>query len=276
MKFVIIIPTYNGVKAGIENLLKSINNQSLIPTKIYIIDSSSTDKTIEVCKKYNCHIEIIKKENFNHGLTRQIGIDNNKNYDYAVFMTQDVLLKDSSTISTLLNSFKEQDISIAYGRQLVNDNSSFIERINRDFNYPAYSIIKSKNDIKKYGIFTAFCSNSFAAYKIKDVLDIGGFPKTCFAEDMLISAKMILEGKRVCYNANAEVYHSHSYSIKSEYLRGKSIGKMHKENKWLLTTFGSAENKGKELIKSLSFKHKILYILQAFPKLLGYKIGKLL
>lgn len=271
MSYIIIIPTYNAEKEGIENLLKSIKEQTLSPDKICIIDSSSTDNTVAICKKYGCDITIIKKESFNHGLTRQIGIDNNKNYDYAVLMTQDILLKDKNTLEILLSSFNEENVAVAYGRQLAGKNSSFIEKISRQFNYPANSIIKSKDDIGKYGISTAFCSDSFAAYKISDLLSIGGFPKTDFAEDMLAAAKIILAGKKVYYNANAEVFHSHPYSIILEYNRGKAIGKMHKENKWLIDTFGKAENKGRELLSTLQFHKKILYILQALPKLAGYK-----
>ena len=88
--------------------------------------------------------------------------------------------------------------------------------------YPPYSIIKSKNDIEKYGISTAFCSDSFAAYKISDLLAAGGFPKTDFAEDMLAAAQIILSGKLVYYNAEAEVFHSHPYSIKKRVCKGQS------------------------------------------------------
>ena len=275
MSYIIIIPTYNGEKQGLEDLLISIKNQSMSPEKICIIDSSSTDRTVEICKKYGCDITIINKKDFNHGLTRQLGIDNNKNYDYAIFMTQDILLTDKNTCAALLSSFEIDDVSAAYGRQLVNDNSSFIEKISRHFNYGETSILKSKEDIEKYGISTAFCSDSFAAYKISDILSVGGFPKTDFAEDMLISAKLILHGKKVYYNAQAKVVHSHPYSLKAEYARGKAIGKMHKENKWLIDTFGKAEKKGQELLKTLTPFKKLLYIFQALPKYIGYKISKL-
>ena len=271
MSFIVIIPTYNAEKAGIERLLISIKEQSIQPEKICIIDSSSTDNTVAICRKYGCDISIIDKISFNHGLTRQMGIDNNNGCDYAVFMTQDILLYDNNTLETLLSSFRHEDVSIAYGRQLTDETSSFIEKVSRQFNYPPHSIIKSKDDIEKYGISTAFCSDSFAVYKIKDLLSIGGFPKTDFAEDMLAAAKIILMGKKVYYNAEAKVYHSHPYSIKTEYMRGRAIGKMHKENKWLIDTFGRAESKGKELLGSLPIHKRILYILQALPKLIGYK-----
>ena len=51
MSFIIIIPTYDGCN-NIERLLKSIKEQSVSPSKICIIDSSSTDCTVEICRKY--------------------------------------------------------------------------------------------------------------------------------------------------------------------------------------------------------------------------------
>ena len=49
MSFIIIIPTYNACNT-IERLLKSIKEQSVEPEKICIIDSSSTDNTVEICR----------------------------------------------------------------------------------------------------------------------------------------------------------------------------------------------------------------------------------
>ena len=50
---------------------------------------------------------------------------------------------------------------------------------------------------------------------------------------------------------------------------------MHKENKWLIDAFGKAEKKGQELLKNLTPFKKLLYIFQALPKYIGYKISKL-
>ena len=121
VSFVIIIPTYNGISAGLEKLLISIKSQSVQPEKIYIIDSSSTDNTVEVCKSYGCIVDVIDKSDFNHGLTRQKGIENNSGYDVSVFMTQDILLKDNNTLKILLSSFENKEVSATYGRQITYD-----------------------------------------------------------------------------------------------------------------------------------------------------------
>lgn len=276
MKTVIIIPTYNAENCGIENLIKDIKAQTVQADDICIIDSSSSDNTVAVCKKYNCNVIVIDKSNFNHGLTRQEALNNYLDYDFAVFMTQDIILENSKTIENLLKAFDDSDVSIAYGRQLTGDNSSFTEKVSRKFNYPENTIIKSQSSIKTLGLHTAFCSDSFAAYRIKDLMSIGGFPKTDFAEDMLSAGKLILAGRKVAYTAQARVYHSHKYSFKSEYLRGLAIGRMHRENKWLLTQFGAAEKQGAGLLNGLNFLDKLRFIFLSLPKYAGYIAGKML
>lgn len=276
MKTVIIIPTYNAENCGIENLIKDIKNQTVKPEEIFVIDSSSTDNTVEICKKYGCKVKVINKNNFNHGLTRQEALNNYLDYDFAVFMTQDVILENSKTIENLLKAFDDMDVAIAYGRQLTGNNSSFTEKVSRKFNYPETSIIKSQSSIKTLGLHTAFCSDSFACYRVKDLMSIGGFPKTDFAEDMLSAGKLILSGKKVAYIAEARVYHSHKYSIKSEYLRGLAIGRMHRENKWLLAQFGGAEKQGAGLLKGLNLLDKLRFIFLSIPKYAGYIAGKTL
>ena len=42
-------------------------------------------------------------------------------------MSQDILLIDNNTLETLLSSFNYEDVSIAYGRQLTDETSSYIE-----------------------------------------------------------------------------------------------------------------------------------------------------
>lgn len=275
-KYSIIIPTYNGEKSGIEDLLKSIQYQTIKPLNIFIMDSSSTDNTVEICSKYNCNIEVIKKSDFNHGETRMKGINKCINEDYAVILTQDVLLHDNNTIEILLNYFDNPNVSIVYGKQNPRITSSYSEKISRKFNYPDESRIKSMKDIEELGISTPFCSDSFSAYRIEDLKNIGGFPKTSFGEDMLTAAKLILQGKSIAYAADAKCIHSHKYSLTAEYNRGKAIGKMHKENSWLIENFGKAENRGNKLLKFIPFSKKIIFGLQVLPKYIGYKVGKYL
>ncbi len=274
MKILLTIPTYNA--GGLwGDVIDSIKQQSIKLDKVVVIDSSSTDNTLAQAKEAGFECISIEQKEFNHGLTRMISVEKYSDYDIAVFMTQDAILADSKAIENLISEFTAENVSVAYGRQLVREGAPLLERSMRLFNYPAISRVKTMQDKQELGLSTAFCSNSFSAYRIADLLSIGGFGRVSFGEDMLTTAKLLQAGKSCAYVAEATVYHSHAYDIVDEFKRGIAIGKMHKENEWLLKLFGSAEKRGGKLFSSVKIYQKPLILLQALPKFIGYKIGRL-
>ncbi|MHA2218745.1 MAG: glycosyltransferase, partial [Candidatus Hodarchaeales archaeon] len=60
-----IIPTLNAGE-NINNLLTSLENQS-IPCEIIVIDSSSSDRTLEIAASHNVKTITIKRQDFDHG-----------------------------------------------------------------------------------------------------------------------------------------------------------------------------------------------------------------
>ncbi len=68
----VIIPTYNA-KNVIEKLLDSILSQTIKAEEIIIIDSSSTDNTVEIARNYTDKIHTIEKSEFRHGAVRTKG-----------------------------------------------------------------------------------------------------------------------------------------------------------------------------------------------------------
>lgn len=54
---IVLLSTYNGEKF-LEDQIKSILNQSYINVKLLIRDDGSTDKTVQILKKYNNHSSI--------------------------------------------------------------------------------------------------------------------------------------------------------------------------------------------------------------------------
>ncbi len=274
----VIIPTYN---AGVKflDLLNSLDNQDIKFSQKIVIDSSSTDNSVELANDYGFEVLSIDKKDFNHGLSRDKAIrhvlSKDSSIEFVLLLTQDVVFKTTDTVSKLLAVFKDRKVSAGYGRQLTDSNSSLLERSSRKFNYPEVSMIKTIDDINCLGIYTAFLSNSFAMYRVSDYLSMGGFSDTNFGEDMLLAGKMILDGRHIAYVSDAKVVHSHPYSIKLEYERGASISKMHLSNSWLLEKFGSAEARGNKLLFSVKFYLIPLLILEALPKYFGYKLTKI-
>lgn len=282
IKFLVIIPVYNP-DDKFKHLLQMLQKQSLADCRVLLIDSGIHHEYMTFIK--NNSRFIIKKisgNEFNHGGTRQLAMDLYPNYDVYVFLTQDAILANEKSIENLISCFNDSAVGCAYGRQLPYDNASFFSQIARFNNYGEKSYIRTFNDRKKYGLKTCFISNSFAAYRKEAMLDVYGFPtNTILSEDMCVAAKMLKKGWMVAYNADAQVYHSHNYSILQEFKRYFDIGVFHARESWICDSFGQAEGNGmnfvKNEIRAIMRKNPLLIfemIVRDGMKFIGYRLGR--
>lgn len=276
-----IIPTYNAENYLVK-LLDSNKNQSVQEFELIIIDSSSKDKTVDIAKQYTDNVIVIAQSEFDHGGTRAKAAQIAKG-EILVFLTQDALPYDENTIENIINVFKDEKVGASYGRQLSYEDTNLFGKHLREFNYPDNTIVRTKDDIKKYGIKTAQLSNSFAAYRKSVLMETGNFKDgLILGEDVYTGAKMILAGYCLVYTANAKVYHSHSYTVWEEFKRYFDIGVFHKCESWILESFGKAEGEGMKYIKSevrYLIKHGAWYLLLEWfmrngMKYMGYKLGQ--
>jgi len=276
----ILIPTLNaGDKWDI--LLKSISDQNITFFRKIIIDSGSTDRTVEKALNENFEILYIDKHDFDHGYARQLLAEAAGESDILIYLTQDSILNGEFAISNLIKAFDDVNVGIAYGRQLPHSGAKVLETHARLFNYPGESIVKRLEDKGKLGIKTASCSNSFAAYRKSALMEIGGFPtNTIFAEDVIVGGQLLIKGWKIAYVANAEAYHSHDYSTMEEFKRYFDIGVYHSTNMWLLDEFGKADGEGLKYLKSelkYVLKNNILVLPKMIAsigaKFIGYKLG---
>jgi rhamnosyltransferase len=200
-----------------------------------------------------------------------------------VYLTQDAILDSSETIAELLKAFENQEIGAAYGRQLPHVGSTPIEKHARLFNYSGRSSIRTLESREQLGFKSIFISNSFAAYRREALMAVGGFPRdVIFGEDTITAAKLLLAGWKIAYVAEAQVYHSHSYTWRQEFRRYFDIGVLHSREHWLLDEFGHASGEGKRFVLSelryLWPKHILLIpssLIRTALKLIGYRLGRM-
>ncbi len=271
----LIVPVMDVAVEKWRELLDSLELQEMQPERKLFADSGSDQEIIQLAEKNN--FEIFYIENFNHGGTRRECLEMLSPDDIVIFITQDTIFAKPDSIRIVVECLlNNPGVSAAYGRQLPEASASKLEKYTRLFNYPEESLVKTANDIPKLGLRTAFCSNSFAAYRVSDLLESGGFPDTDFGEDMLAAAKLILNGKTVAYCAEATVIHSHNLSILDDFKRGTAIGKMHRNNPWLLREFGKAEKSGAGLAATTMKRCPFQFLFHGAAKYVGYLTGKLL
>ena len=277
----IIILTYNAGTAFKANA-EMIKKQKANIKQVYVIDSGSNDETVDIAKSFGFDVEIIAKNDFGHGKTRQYALEK-IGTEIAVFLTQDALLYDEFAVDNLVKCLISNDkFAAVYGRQIPYSDTGILGKFARLYNYPKIYKINTFADRKIKGIKTAFLSDSFAAYKKSLLMQIGGFPKHVhFGEDTYVAGKLLMNDYKTAYCAEAKVYHSHDYTLLQEYKRNKEIGKFHRQEKWLLDIFGKAEGEGlkfviseaKYLVKNGKFYYLPIAFIHNLVKYLGYKVG---
>lgn len=277
----VAILTFNGMKHLPNCLTAVLNSRSLV--KVLVIDSSSTDGTIEYIKKMNIELLQIPQSEFNHGLTREKA-RKYLNTDVVVMLTQDAYLVDETSIENLIEPIILKKCAVTYGRQLPHDGAKFYESFPRYFNYPIVKDnlqVRTISDISKYGTKLFFCSDSFSAYNNEKLDEIGGFPETLTHEDYLVSFKLLQNGHAIGYVSNAGVKHSHNYSLMEEFKRHFDAGYVRGRFRELENVTGRTEKAGvyfaAEFIKATKRQKGIIYLPYSFSilivKYLGFKLG---
>ena len=281
----VIIPVY---KPGKElfKLLDRLQMQTVKAQNIILMNTEERYFTqmvsgINFKEKYpNVKVYHLTRREFDHGGTRHEGVEHS---DAEVFitMTQDAMPADKLLIEKLIEGLSG-DVAAAYARQLPGKNSSELEKISRQFNYPPDSCVKKYSDLETLGIKTYFCSNVCAAYRREIYDELGGFIRhTIFNEDMIYAAKAVKAGYGIAYQAGAKVVHSHNYTNLEQLRRNFDLGVSQAQHPEVFRGVVS-ESEGKKFVltayRQLKEKRQLYrfpgFVLQCCFKYAGYLLGK--
>lgn len=274
----VAIITHNA-KHHLPKCLPAFLNSPLKP-RVVVVNSSSNDGTVELAQEMGAEVLLIPRSLFNHGTTRERA-RHYLNTDIVVMVTPDAYPLDDTLLETLTAPILSGSASVTYARQIPHDNASFFESFPRKFNYPEQSELRSIFDLNKYGVYTFFCSDTCAAYSNTALNEINGFESALFGEDTVAVAKMMRNGHKIAYVAEAVVKHSHNYSLKQEFKRHFDIGLSRKHCEHLFQGAGKDSNRGSTYVKKLlketasSKPHLLPYaFFQSLTKFAGYQLGR--
>ena len=219
MKVSLICPIYNE-ESSIEDLIKSMLNQSKKPNEIIFVDSFSKDKTAEIIKKYSKKNKIIKfiQEKSNISKARNIAA---KKAKYEIIACTDASSKlDKNWLKNIIKPFKDKSIDVVSGGFIAVSKGGIEDYI---------SMVTVK-PIEEWDEKTFLPSGRSVAFRKKVWKAVGGYPENLYTgEDTLFALRLKEKGFKFKLAKEALVYWRGRNTLKSFikqfYLYGKGDGK---------------------------------------------------
>jgi|SRR5215471_8255039 len=219
----ILIPTKNGAK-DIAACLEAIYSQRYAGHfEVLVVDSGSTDATLEIVRRYPARIEQIPPEAFHHARTRN-AVASLAGGQFLVFLSQDAIPASDTWLVSLLKNFQDPQVGAVYGRQLPKPASGWERRSAFSALYGDARLVKMPMDGIGLGYKYYHFSNANSAIR-KKVWEVTRFPEDLKVfEDVGIAKRILDAGWRIVYEPDAVALHSHDFPFDTLFRRYFDIG----------------------------------------------------
>ena len=223
MKASVIIPTKNPGPIFTEVLDAVRAQETDWPFEIIIVDSGSTDGTIEFIKKIP-EIKLIEipPAEFGHGRTRNLAISKAQG-EFCALLTHDACPVDSRWLAKLVAAVAQApDIAGAFGPHLAYPRHNAFTKRDLDNHFATFGHLPAvlsrdidperyKND-QGWRQLLHFYSDNNSCLRRSAWQEIP-YPDVEFAEDQIWALKVIEAGWKRAYAPDAAVFHSHEYRV---------------------------------------------------------------
>jgi rhamnosyltransferase len=223
----VVIPTLNGRNELVQLLDAIVSQEGRFRPTVTVVDSGSTDGTLDLLRKRGVRLLTVDSSEFNHADTRNLALAA-VDTEYAILTVQDALPSSRWWLSSLVQPL-EDDLSLAgtWARQQPRENASKVTT-----HYLA-SWIGAQNLARTVGPLTP---EQFAALPPAERLLACAFDNVCscvrmsvwrehqfrttrIAEDLEWAFDVLKAGYRLAFVPEAVVRHSHERSALYELRR---------------------------------------------------------
>jgi rhamnosyltransferase len=295
----VVIPIYNGGKQFRDTMESVLKQKTPFEYEVILIDSSSTDGTAEYAKaeaekSSNVKFFQIRKEEFQHGRTRNMGIKEASG-KYVALLTQDAKPYNEHWLARLVEPMMVNETVVAvFGKHIPYSDADIFEKriIQKHFDQYGEGMVlfSLNNDNRKkfaedpsYRGYLCYYSDNNSALR-KETWEEIPYPEVKFAEDQLWAKEIITKGYTKAYNSEAAVYHSHRFDFTGYLRRFREEGEaLHMIHEWKICNYFIqlpwhmlyfVKNDLKEIdTYKLSFSEKIYWVGYSFMKNTAKAIG---
>ena len=221
-KISVVIPVKNG-RSTLAACLEGILAQT-VPAEIIVIDSGSTDGTLELLARYPVRVHRIAPEEFNHGETRNLGVRLARGALVAMTV-QDAHPVDNRWLERMVKHFDDPNVAGVCGQQVTphepdkNPLQWFrpcSQPVPRKIQFADPAVFKQLPPVEQ----VALCSwDDVTAMYRRSVLLAVPFQRTNFCEDTIWASDALSRSHALVYDYNAKVYHYHHQTFRFRFRR---------------------------------------------------------
>jgi rhamnosyltransferase len=204
----LVIRAYNEER-HIARLLEGVSHQTVRDVEVILVDSGSTDSTVEIATGFGAKVLHISPEEFTFGRSLNLGIEAASG-PLVVIASAHVYPVYPDWLEHLLNPFSDPRVALAYGRQRGGATTTFSEHQIFAQWYPRHSDPRQAHP---------FCNNANAAIR-RSVWEQHAYDETLTGLEDLAWANWALHaGYAISYVAEAEIVHVHHETPRGVYNR---------------------------------------------------------
>lgn len=201
----VIVPVYNSEQT-LKRCLDSIFNSSYKEYEVLVVSDNSTDKSVEIARRYNCNI-IESAQNKGAGYSRNLGAEKASG-EILLFIDSDIVIK-SDALQLVARTFDQNEINAVQG---IYSHEPNYNSIATQFQQSFYCYYTWNKKIKYVETLTSAC---FGIRK-KVFMNLKGFNsniKNATSEDEEFGYKLIDGGNKILILRELSVVHLVNYSL---------------------------------------------------------------
>lgn len=212
MQTSIIIRTKNEEK-WIGETLKRLQNQTYQDFEIIIVDSGSTDRTLEIAEKFPVKIFHIKPEEFSYPFASNFGARKSEASKYLVYLSAHSLPISDTWLKDGISNFTSEKVCGVYGNVWALPDASIWEKLIFNKWIGKLEIfLKKKYIIREAGMGVLGCTNAIIK---KDLWEAKNFDESygVGGEDMVWAKYWLEKNYVIVRDSRFAVYHSHGLGL---------------------------------------------------------------
>jgi rhamnosyltransferase len=292
-KISVIIPTHNAGERFRTTLQRIFEQDVALPFEVTVIDSGSSDGTLNICATFPAHLLQISPSSFHHSRTRNWAIEHTTG-DYIVLTVQDAVPVNTNWLALLVAPLIEDNlVAGSYGRQVPLPNHDRLVRRKHELWHSATLHSVQELDGRDKNTLSLIEKQKLARFDNvtscirRSVWEHIPLPDVRYGEDFAWAWQAVQQGYRIVYEADATTWHSHQrgpwHELKRAYLMSdalcRAFGSVYLEetalepitlwelSRWFVQSTWSATRAILSFGKSDVTKHQLLDKLDRPPKL---------